>query len=174
MSSRKSRTSSHANAPIEQERSLSVASTVPEILVDPNIAMHCVLKNTVERFIKCFEDDEDPYKEKVEELIVERNEDGKSPIDMACILGRPAMVKELIARGVDPNVTTVKGKYESVNTQSVQPTNYILLVFCSKNQKQQGIYGCMIPVCLSIAIVKLLFQVTQPCILPQLGEKSTA
>ena len=111
MSSRKSRNSSHANAQIEQDsRPLSVTSTVPEVLVDPNIAMHCVLKNSVERLIKSFEDDEDPYKDKLEELIIERNEDGKSPMDMACTLGRPALVKELLTRGVDPNSSTVKGK----------------------------------------------------------------
>ncbi|KAK3593683.1 hypothetical protein CHS0354_013580 [Potamilus streckersoni] len=81
-----------------------------EILL-PNctIATHCVLKNDVTRFTLCFENDEDPYKETVGELINQRDDDGKSPLDIAATLGRLQMIKELIARGADVNSVTEKG-----------------------------------------------------------------
>jgi hypothetical protein len=49
---------------------------------------HCILKNDTQRLVKCFEDDEDEYKDTVAELINQRGEDGKSPLDVAATLGR--------------------------------------------------------------------------------------
>ena len=83
-----------------------------EILVDSNIAMHCVFTNSTDRLMQCFDNAEDPYKDAIMELINERNDDGKNPLDMACILGRLAVVKELLARGVDPNAVTARGIYD--------------------------------------------------------------
>ena len=62
------------------------------------------------RFVKCFEDEEDPFKDTVAELINERGSEGKSPLDMAALLGRVEMVKELITRGAEVNSLTPKGK----------------------------------------------------------------
>lgn len=80
------------------------------LLPNSTIVTHCILKNDVARFTLCFENDEDPYKETVGELINQRDEDGKSPLDIASTLGRSEITKELIARGADVNSVTEKGK----------------------------------------------------------------
>ena len=75
-----------------------------------NIAMKCALNDTVERFIKCFEDEEDPFSEAVNEQINERGDiEGKTPLDIAAMLGRVGMVKELCTRGAEVNAVTEKG-----------------------------------------------------------------
>ena len=81
----------------------------PSTPLDCNIAMRCVLKDDVERFTKCFEDEEDPFFSTVAEQICERDDNGKSPLDMAAIIGRTDMLKELITRGVDVNTQTSSG-----------------------------------------------------------------
>ena len=74
-----------------------------------NIAMHCVLKGNISRFNQCFENEEDPYFSTVTDMLNERNDDGKSPLDMAALLGRIDMMKELINKGADPKSTTTRG-----------------------------------------------------------------
>ena len=81
----------------------------PSTLLDTNIAMKCVLKSNPSRFIQCFEDEEDPYKDTITDLMNERNENGKTPLDMAAILERVEMIKELLARGVEVNRATSTG-----------------------------------------------------------------
>lgn len=39
-----------------------------------------------------------------------RDEQARSPLDIASALGRVEMVKELLARGAEINSTTIKGK----------------------------------------------------------------
>lgn len=85
------------------------AEEVEVLLPNTTIVTHCVLKNDVERLVKCFESDEDPYKETVAELINERDENGKSPLDVAATLGRVDIAKELITRGAEVNSVTTKG-----------------------------------------------------------------
>ena len=82
----------------------------PEILL-PNttIVTHCVLKNDIPRLTKCFEDDTDPYKETVLDLLNERDPDGKSPLDIASTMGKQDMVRELLQRGSDVKAITEKG-----------------------------------------------------------------
>jgi len=74
------------------------------------IVLKCVFKNDIERLTRCFEDEEDTYKEVVGELLNQRDNEGKSPLDLAAILGRHAMLKELLNRGVEVNESTSKGK----------------------------------------------------------------
>ena len=88
---------------IEQPRPSST------LALDVNIAMRCVLKGTLQRFIQCFEDDEDPFKDTVNGMINERDDSGKTPMDMAAILGRTDMMKELINRGAEVNRPTSSG-----------------------------------------------------------------
>ena len=85
----------------------------PEILL-PNttIVTHCILKNDIPRFAKCFEDDTDPYKETITELLNTRDDDGKAPLDVASTLGRTEMIKELIQRGADVSSVTARGKLQ--------------------------------------------------------------
>ncbi|XP_064616511.1 ankyrin repeat domain-containing protein 45-like isoform X1 [Liolophura sinensis] len=82
---------------------------VEVLLPNTNIVTHCVLKAAAARLAKCFDDDEDPFKENVAELITERGDDGKSPLDIASTLGRVEIIRELLHRGADVNDTTEKG-----------------------------------------------------------------
>ena len=77
---------------------------------DVNIAMRCVLKSNVDRLVKAFEDEEDQFHNSVSEMISERDDDGRCPLDMAGILGRVGMAKELVTRGADINATSKNGK----------------------------------------------------------------
>lgn len=97
---------SETGEPEEEER-----TTTP---LDTNLALRCVLKNDVERFTKCFEDEEDPFKELINDQINERDDEGKSPLDIASILGRLEMLKELLTRGADVHNTTGTG-YSSLH-----------------------------------------------------------
>lgn len=87
---------------------------VVEILL-PNttIVTHCILKNDTQRLVKCFEDDEDEYKDTVAELINQRGEDGKSPLDVAATLGRVDISRELIQRGADVMSVNCQGRMYS-------------------------------------------------------------
>lgn len=71
--------------------------------------MRCVLKADVERFVKCFEDEEDTFHETVAGFINQRESDGKTPLEMAAILGRLDMLRELINRGAEINKYTRSG-----------------------------------------------------------------
>ncbi|XP_046360953.2 ankyrin repeat domain-containing protein 45-like isoform X1 [Haliotis rufescens] len=79
------------------------------LLPNTNIVTHCVYKNDVTRFVKCFEDDEDQFKETVSDFLNTRDEEGKSPLDVAATLGRIDMTRELLQRGADINNVTTKG-----------------------------------------------------------------
>jgi len=85
------------------------AVEVPEIPLDTNIAHYCVMKDDVGRFVKCFEDEEDPFYSKVADMLYERDHSGKTPLDLAVILGRISMIKELVTRGVDVNYMSSTG-----------------------------------------------------------------
>ena len=83
-----------------------------------NFAMKCVLKSNAPRFIQCFEDEEDPYKDTITELMSERSDNGKTPLDMAAILERIEMIKELLTRGVEVNTTTSTGRKFVLHTMT--------------------------------------------------------
>lgn len=99
-----------ASQPEEPEEPVEV------LLPNTNIVTHCVLKNDVERLRKSFEDDEDPYKETVADLINSRGRDGKSPLDLTSTLGRIELAKELILRGAEVNSANIKGIFVFVIT----------------------------------------------------------
>lgn len=80
-----------------------------QLLPDTNIVTHCIYKNDPQRLVKCFEDDTDPFKEEVAELLNVRDDDGKSPLDIAACLGRIEITRELLSRGADINEFTQKG-----------------------------------------------------------------
>ncbi|KAL5012379.1 hypothetical protein ScPMuIL_010930 [Solemya velum] len=79
------------------------------LLPNTTIVTHCIMKNDVPRLVKCFEDEQDPYKEDVSTLVNERDADGKSPLDLSVILNRLEMTRELLQRGADVHSTTGKG-----------------------------------------------------------------
>jgi len=96
---------SSGNADVDSD-ALSQRSETP---LDVNIAMHCVLKDNLPRFTKCFEDEEDPFYPKVADMLSERDDNGKTPLEMAAILGRMDILKELLARGAECNQQTKSG-----------------------------------------------------------------
>lgn len=79
------------------------------LLPNTTIVTHCILKDDIPRLRKSFEDDTDPFKETISELINQRDCDGKSPLDIAATLGRVEMVRELLQKGADVNAVTAKG-----------------------------------------------------------------
>ncbi|KAL8598182.1 hypothetical protein ACOMHN_043253 [Nucella lapillus] len=79
------------------------------LLPDTTVVTHCIFKNDLERLIRSFEDDSDPYKESITELINERDDDGKSPLDLSASLGRTDICRELLTRGADLTSVTDKG-----------------------------------------------------------------
>jgi len=82
---------------------------VEVLLPNTNIVTHCIYKNLPQRLVKCFEDDADKFKDQVVELLNKRDDDGKSPLDIAAQLGRLEITRELITRGADINSFTSKG-----------------------------------------------------------------
>ena len=66
-------------------------------------------KGDVERFIELFEDPESDYARDPSRVLNARNEDGKSALDLAAMLGRKEMIRELLERGADINSQTKRG-----------------------------------------------------------------
>ncbi|KAK7094694.1 ankyrin repeat domain-containing protein 45-like isoform X2 [Littorina saxatilis] len=95
----------------ETETSVEEEHQEEVLLPDTTIVTHCIYKNDLDRLVKSFEDDTDPYKESINELINERDEDGKSPLDLAASFGRVDICRELLKRGADLTSTTEKGYY---------------------------------------------------------------
>jgi len=76
-----------------------------------NIAIECAASGNIERFLRCFDDENDPFHDAVASLINTRSsEDNKSALDWASLIGNVAMVSELIKRGADINAVSEKGR----------------------------------------------------------------
>lgn len=76
-----------------------------------NIAIECAMSGKVARFIQCFDNENDPFHDTVAAIVSARsNEDNRSPLDWAALIGNVAMVSELIKRGADVNAVSEKGK----------------------------------------------------------------
>jgi len=80
-----------------------------QLIPGTTFVTHCIMKNDPRRFVQCFEDEADPYRETVNDLLNQRDDDGKTPLDVAAKLGRVELTKELIARGADVTATSPKG-----------------------------------------------------------------
>lgn len=89
--------------PAQQDDSLSNLSK--------NIAMICAYKGNAVRYIQSFADEEDPFHAVVAEQTNLRSEpdDGKTPLEVASLMGKNEMVKELIEREAEVNATNLKG-----------------------------------------------------------------
>ena len=76
-----------------------------------NITMICAYKGDPVRFLQCFANEDDPHHEVVADQINARSEldDGRTPLDIAAMLGRTEMVRELIEKEADINSSNVKG-----------------------------------------------------------------
>ncbi|XP_076436392.1 ankyrin repeat domain-containing protein 45-like [Babylonia areolata] len=112
------------------------------LLPDTTIVTHCIYKNDLERLVKSFEDDSDPYKESINELINERDDDGKSPLDLAASFGRTDICRELLNRGADLSSITDKG-YCPLHHAAAWGRVEVLkvLVEFSANLQQRNVHG---------------------------------
>lgn len=101
---------------LETENQIIEEESLEEILLpDTTIVTHCVYKNDLERLVKSFDDDADPYKESINELMNERDGEGKSPLDLAASFGRTDICRELLKRGADLTMVTEKGLFSICN-----------------------------------------------------------
>ena len=66
-------------------------------------------KGDVESFNELFEDPESVYATDPARVLNARNEEGKSALDLAAMLGRKEMIRELLERGADINSQTKSG-----------------------------------------------------------------
>jgi len=98
--------------PEESEKTSSTGSSKTDISAgNVNIVIECAMNGNVERFVRCFKDENDPFHNSVASLVNLRSEhDNKSPLDWAALVGNIAMVKELIKRGANVNAVSEKGK----------------------------------------------------------------
>lgn len=81
----------------------------PEVFDEDSIVMHCALRGDIDRLRSVLDTNDDPHHESALEKLNSRNSIGKSPMEMACMLGKDEIVQELIKRGVDPNATSAAG-----------------------------------------------------------------
>ncbi|XP_078605725.1 ankyrin repeat domain-containing protein 45-like [Branchiostoma floridae x Branchiostoma japonicum] len=91
----------------ENQESEEPAPPPPDLSI--NLAMAAALSGEVSRLCRALDDEEDPYHPEIQERLNERDLEGKSPLDMASMLGRDNVVKELLVRGADPNIATPRG-----------------------------------------------------------------
>lgn len=94
---------------METDSAVEVENQQDVLLPDTTIITHCIFKNELERLLKSFDDDTDPYKETIMELINERDQEGKTPLDLAACYGRVDICRELLKRGADLTAVTEKG-----------------------------------------------------------------
>ena len=66
-------------------------------------------KGDVERLRELFEDPESLYSTDPSQVLNKRDAEGKSALDIAAMLGRKEMVRELLERGADINSETKRG-----------------------------------------------------------------
>ncbi|XP_078489862.1 ankyrin repeat domain-containing protein 45-like isoform X1 [Ciona intestinalis] len=92
-----------------EEGEESPRESIPEKFDGGNVIMHCVLHEDKERFAKVFDDAENPDYESASVLLKQRSEVGKSPIEVACMLGRADILKDIIKRGCDVNAANGSG-----------------------------------------------------------------
>lgn len=119
-----------------------VNQDVEILLPDTTIVTHCILKDDIPRLIKSFEDETDPFKETVAELINERDDNGKSPLDIAASLGRADIARELLQRGADANSVTPKGFSPLHHAAAWGRINVLkVLVEFNCNLQQKTIHG---------------------------------
>ncbi|KAK3750261.1 hypothetical protein RRG08_041290 [Elysia crispata] len=112
-----------AEASGEAEQSDDEGNEIEQLLPNTNIVTHCIYKNDPNRLIRCFEDDQDPFKEVILELLNERDDSGKAPLDLAACLGRNQLTMELLQRGADVNSVTKKATivHPEYSLQSCEP-----------------------------------------------------
>ena len=75
-------------------------------------------KGDVERFRDLFENPESVYSTVPGQALNARDEEGKSALDIAAMLGRKEMVRELLERGAEVNSHTKRGNNRSQGSKA--------------------------------------------------------
>lgn len=77
----------------------------PQVPIPENVnpVIWCAARGCVDKLTRCFEDPEDPYNSTVEQQLHERDQTGKSALDIAALVGHVNIIKELTTRGFDVN-----------------------------------------------------------------------
>lgn len=74
-----------------------------------NPVLSCALAGDIEGLKKLLEDPEDPTHEKVGQMLSKQDVVGRSPLFLACMLGRSEVIREMAKHGVDLNQRTPRG-----------------------------------------------------------------
>lgn len=82
------------------------------------------IKGDIESLRQFFDDPESIFATDPATVLNKRDKDGKSAMDMAAMLGRTEVIRELIERGADVNSRTKKGR----RNQIAFVLNYLLLL----------------------------------------------
>lgn len=61
---------------------------------------------------RVFDSNDDPNHEAALNKLNEKNKFGKTPSQMACMLGNEVILQEIIKRGIDVNEQTATGNFE--------------------------------------------------------------
>lgn len=72
-------------------------------------------KGDIERLRELFEDPESIYSTDPAQALNKRDKDGKSALDIAAMLGRKEIVRELLERGAEINSQTKKGIFKPIS-----------------------------------------------------------
>ncbi|MEE6496079.1 hypothetical protein FKM82_002219 [Ascaphus truei] len=96
-----------------------------------NPVLQCALAGDVQTLQLLFEDPEDAGNERANQLLLEQDVLGRSPIFPACILGRSDVVKELVKHGANVNEQTARawGQLEVLTTLVELGTDILALNF---------------------------------------------
>nr|CAB3221794.1 ankyrin repeat domain-containing protein 45-like [Phallusia mammillata] len=83
--------------------------TAQEEFDGENVIMHCTLHDDLERLNSVFTNPDDANHDNAAELLTQRVKLGKTPLELASMLGRVDILKDLIKRGADPNQASPSG-----------------------------------------------------------------
>ncbi|GAB1598136.1 ankyrin repeat domain-containing protein 45-like [Argonauta hians] len=90
-----------------EETTEEVVSTDFQISSTETAITFCVLNNLVRILIDTLNDEENEHY--VSAALNERNDSGKSPLELCAILGRTEIMRELLTRGADANLSNCAG-----------------------------------------------------------------
>ncbi|XP_039270106.2 ankyrin repeat domain-containing protein 45-like [Styela clava] len=117
-----------ADEPVESEETQEIKFD------DDNIVMHCALRGDLDMLKAALDNNDDPHHDVALEKINQRNNVGKTPLEIACMLGRENIVQELIKRGVDVNDQTGAG-YSALHIAASWGSRHCLEVLVENGAK---------------------------------------
>lgn len=101
-----------------------------ELLPRETSITHCVLKNSVDLLAHSLNDEAN--KELAATLLDQRNDEGRTPLELCSILGRGEILKVLLKHGLDINLPNCKG-YTSAHYAAAWGQTHILKLLIEAN-----------------------------------------